>query len=99
MSTSNGVFNQVVLFTNVDTVSDVNALKNWLKANPVEILVPLATPIETDIPEETMTAYRNLCTNYPSTVIQNDSGAGMEVEYVADTKQFILDQIKALVQA
>ena len=99
LSTSNGVFNQVVLFTNVDTVSDVNALKNWLKANPVEILVPLATPIETDIPEETMTAYRNLCTNYPSTVIQNDSGAGMEVEYVADTKQFILDQIKALVQA
>lgn len=99
LSTSNGVFNQVVLFTNVDTVSDVNALKNWLKANPVEILVPLAAPIETDIPEETMTAYRNLCTNYPSTVIQNDSGAGMEVEYVADTKQFILDQIKALVQA
>lgn len=99
LSTSNGVFNQVVLFTNVDTVSDVNALKNWLKANPVEILVPLATPIETDIPEETMTAYRNLYTNYPSTVIQNDSGAGMEAEYVADTKQFILDQIKALVQA
>lgn len=99
LSTSNGVFNQVVLFTNVDTVSDVNALKNWLKANPVEILVPLATPIETDIPEESMTAYRNLYTNYPSTVIQNDSGAGMEVEYVADTKQFVLGQIKVLVQA
>lgn len=99
LSTSKGIFNQVVLFTNVDAVSDVNTLKNWLKLNPVEILVPLATPIETDIPEETMTAYRNLYTNYPSTVIQNDSGAGMEVEYVADTKQFILDQIKALVQA
>lgn len=99
LSTSNGVFNQVVLFTNVDTVSDVNALKNWLKANPVEILVPLAAPIETDIPEETMNVYRRLYTNFPSTVIQNDSGAGMEVEYVADTKQFILDKIKALVQA
>lgn len=46
-----------------------------------------------------MNAYRKLYTNYPSTVIQNDAGAGMEVEYVADTKQFILDQIKALVQA
>lgn len=99
LSTSNGVFNQVVLFTNVDTVSDVNALKNWLKANPVEILVPLAAPIETDIPEETMTAYRNLCTNYPSTVIQNDSGAGMEVEYVADTKSYIDNKLKELVQA
>lgn len=99
LSASNGVFNQVVLFTNVDTVSDVNALKNWLKANPVEILVPLAAPIETDIPEETMTAYRNLCTNYPSTVIQNDSGAGMEVEYVADTKSYIDNKLKELVQA
>lgn len=99
LSTSNGIFSQVVLFTNVDTVNDVNALKNWLKLNPVEILVPLAAPIETDIPEETMNAYRKLYTNYPSTVIQNDAGAGMEVEYVADTKQFILDQIKALVQA
>lgn len=99
LSTSNGVFNQVVLFTNVDTVSDVNALKNWLKANPVEILVPLAAPIETDIPEETMTAYRNLYTNYPSTVIQNDSGAGMEVEYVADTKSYIDNKLKELVQA
>lgn len=99
LSTSNGVFNQVVLFTNVDTVSDVNALKNWLKANPVEILVPLATPIETDIPEETMNVYRRLYTNFPSTVIQNDSGAGMEVEYVADTKSYIDNKLKELVQA
>ena len=78
---------------------NANKFKEILKTNNLEICYQLATPIETDIPEETMTAYRNLCTNYPSTVIQNDSGAGMEVEYVADTKQFILDQIKALVQA
>lgn len=82
-----------------EQISTVTDLKAWLKENPVTVIYGLAYPIETDIPEETMTAYRNLCTNYPSTVIQNDSGAGMEVEYVADTKQFILDQIKALVQA
>ena len=99
LSTSNGIFSQVVLFTNVDTVNDVNALKNWLKLNPVEILVPLSAPIETDIPEETMTAYRNLCTNYPSTVVENDAGAGMEVEYVADTKSYIDNKLKELIQA
>lgn len=82
-----------------EQISTVTDLKAWLKENPVTVIYGLAYPIETDIPEETMTAYRNLYTNYPSTVIQNDSGAGMEVEYVADTKQFILDQIKALVQA
>lgn len=82
-----------------EQISTVTDLKAWLKENPVTVIYDLAYPIETDIPEETMTAYRNLYTNYPSTVIQNDSGAGMEVEYVADTKQFILDQIKALAQA
>lgn len=82
-----------------ERISTVTDLKAWLKENPVTVIYDLAYPIETDIPEETMTAYRNLYTSYPSTVIQNDSGAGMEVEYVADTKQFILDQIKALVQA
>lgn len=82
-----------------EQISTVTDLKAWLKENPVTVIYGLAYPIETDIPEETMTAYRNLYTNYPSTVIQNDSGAGMEVEYVADAKQFILEQIKALVQA
>lgn len=77
---------------------DADQFRKWLIDNNVQIIEQI-NPIETDIPEETMTAYRNLYTNYPSTVIQNDSGAGMEVEYVADTKQFILDQIKALVQA
>lgn len=80
-------------------INEISKFKSWLSENPTTILYILAAPIETDIPEETMTAYRKLYTNYPSTVIQNDSGAGMEVEYVADTKQFILDQIKALVQA
>lgn len=79
-------------------VGDDAEFKKWLIDNNVQIIEQI-NPIETDIPEETMQAYQKLYTNYPSTVIQNDSGAGMEVEYVADTKQFILDQIKALVQA
>lgn len=81
------------------TDGELQVWTTHLQTNPIEVLYILATPIETDIPEETMNVYRRLYTNFPSTVIQNDSGAGMEVEYVADTKQFILDQIKALVQA
>ena len=86
----------IYLTTGHETIEE---LKAWLNTNPVTVLYVLNTSTETDIPEETMNAYRKLYTNYPSTVIQNDSGAGMEVEYVADTKQFILDQIKAIVQA
>lgn len=100
-TTEEGIANLSTLYVRVDKTKadNANKFKEFLKTNNLEICYQLATPIETDIPEETMTAYRNLCTNYPTTVIQNDSGAGMEVGYIADTKQFILDQIKALVQA
>lgn len=100
-TTEEGIANLTTLYVRIDKTKadNANKFKEILKTNNLEICYQLATPIETDIPEETMTAYRKLYTNYQSTVIQNDSGAGMEVEYVADTKQFILDQIKALVQA
>lgn len=100
-TTEEGIANLTTLYVRIDKTKadNANKFKEILKTNNLEICYQLATPIETDIPEETMNAYRKLYTNYPSTVIQNDSGAGMEVEYVADTKQFILDQIKALVQA
>lgn len=100
-TTEEGIANLTTLYVRIDKTKadNANKFKEILKTNNLEICYQLAAPIETDIPEETMTAYRKLYTNYPSTVIQNDSGAGMEVEYVADTKQFILDQIKALVQA
>lgn len=87
------------VFKPYGAINEIRKFTSWLSENPTTILYILATPIETGIPEETIQAYRKLYTNYPSTVMQNDSGAGMEVEYVADTKQFILDQIKALVQA
>lgn len=77
---------------------DAGQFRKWLIDNNVQIIEQI-NPIETDIPEDTMTAYRNLRTNYPSAVIQNDSGAGMEVEYVADTKSYIDNKLKELVQA
>lgn len=100
-TTEEGIANLTTLYVRIDKTKadNANKFKEFLKTNNLEICYQLSAPIETDIPEETMTTYRKLYTNYPSTVIQNDSGAGMEVEYVADTKQFILDQIKALVQA
>lgn len=94
---SNYIYVRIKL-SRLSGVGDAAEFKKWLIDNNVQIIEQI-NPIETDIPEETMQAYQKLYTNYPSTVIQNDSGAGMEVEYVADTKQFILDQIKALVQA
>lgn len=45
------------------------------------ILFPLATPIETDLTPEQITAYQSLHTNYPTTTVMNDEGAGMKAIY------------------
>lgn len=71
------------IFENVDN------FKQWLIENPIEILYKLETPIERDLTPEEITAYKALHTNYPVTTILNDAGAGMVVEYVADTKHYI----------
>lgn len=100
-TTEEGIANLSTLYVRVDKTKadNANKFKEFLKTNNLEICYQLSAPIETDIPEETMTAYRKLYTNYPTTVIQNDSGAGMEVEYVADTKSYIDNKLKELIQA
>lgn len=60
------------------TIEDV---KNWLDQNPVTVYAPLATPIETDLTPEQITAYQSLHTNYPTTTVMNDEGAGMKAIY------------------
>lgn len=54
-----------------------------------EILVRLATPIETPLTAEEIAAFKALRTNYPNTTILNDAGAWMSVKYNADTKTYV----------
>lgn len=77
---------------------------NWLKArkeagNPVIVRYALKTPIERDLTQEEIAAYKALCTYGPTTVVSNDAGAGMEATYVADTKAYIDKKFKELNQA
>lgn len=82
-----------------ERANTVEKFKEWLKTHNVTVIYGLAKPIEKDIPQETLTAYKKLHSNYPSTVIQNDSGAGMELSYVADTKNYTDNKIKEAVSA
>lgn len=61
----------------------VNAVKG------TKVYYPLATPIETPLTDEEIIAYKTLHSNKPTTIITNDAGCFMEVEYVADTKTHI----------
>lgn len=75
------------------------ALRDYFKNNKTTVHIAMKDPNYTDIPQETLVAYKKLHSNYPSTVIQNDSCAGMELSYVADTKNYTDNQIKEAVSA
>ena len=61
-------------------------LANWkahLAAHPLEVMTYLETPIETDLSDEEMAAYKAMHTYSPTTTVSNDAGAWMKVGYKA----------------
>lgn len=88
------------------TGKDTEAAKNWFaqkyaEGNPVKVLYVLATPIETDLTTEQLTALKQLRTYQTVTNITTDSEpqVGMEVEYTADTKTWIENKFTELAQS
>lgn len=71
----------------------VQKLKEWLKTNNVVVYYTLETPIKTELTQ--VEACKKLHTYYPTTVISNSEDCEMEVEYVADTKNYIDNKISA----
>lgn len=71
----------IFLFVNKDEFPDLNTANEFFMENPVEFLVGLATPIETELPAEEIAAYKTLHTYSPTTTVSNDAGAWMKVGY------------------
>lgn len=65
------------------------AAREYISENPLHFMIALAEPEEIPLTDSILTAYAALHTNYPTTTVLNDSGAGMEAEYVADTNNYI----------
>ena len=83
------------------TEDSVSAFKAYLaeqyaNGNPVTVYYVLATPIETPLPAEELAQYATLHSNKPNTTVFNDAGAGLAVEYVADTKNYIDQKLAAI---
>ena len=58
------------------TSDDINA---WLAEHPMDIMYPLATPIEHDLTRDEIQAYQNLVTYAGTTIVENDADCYMEV--------------------
>lgn len=63
------------------------------------VMYALATPIETPIPADEMSAYRAMMSQYPHTTVYNDAGAGMAVDYIADTQLYINNKLVSISEA
>lgn len=81
------------MFTD-ESVSNVSAFRSKLQAlyaagTPVVTFDCLATPVESPLTEEALSAYRALHLYAPETTVTSDSGVGIAVAYTADTKRYL----------
>lgn len=66
------------------------------KMQGAKVVYEMVAPIETALSAGEMAAYAALHTNKPNTTVFNDSGAGIKLAYVADTKTYIDNKITAI---
>ena len=76
----------------------LEAWKTHLSVNPLYVIYPRITPIETPLSDAEINTFRALHSNKPNTTILNDAGAHMAVAYVADTKTYIDNKIKEMME-
>ena len=74
-----------------DSTPEQNAIavKKYLKTNPLHFIGQSKTSEFESFPEEMQQIFNALHANYPTTVITNDAGAGMELTYITDTKNYV----------
>lgn len=77
----------------------LDALNAYLAANEVIVQVALQTPVETALSAAEQEAFAALRTKYGNTTAYNDACAGMQLDYVADTKLYIDQKITAIATA
>ena len=101
-----GHFNSLVdsgwlhLYFNYDNGTiGLKAFRELIASNPLVVMTYLDAPIETDLTQEQLQAYKSLTTFKQTSIISNDACAQMEVEYVADTKAYIDNKLQEIAQA
>ena len=100
----NGIFVDVAgLYIKISkkylTEYTVDALKTYLRDNPITVVGLLKEPIVTELSSDEVQKILALHTNKPNTTIWNDQEAEMQVTYVADTKSYIDKKFKELSDA
>lgn len=81
-----------------ETITTLEQWKEWITENPIEMIYHTKNQEFVPLAEEEQDAIRALKTYYPTTVISTDGGEvdpDIEVNYVADTKNYIDNKVAA----
>ena len=76
---ANGYF-----YINIENITTLNELQQYLQQSPMTLNAILATPVETTLTPAELAAYKALTTYAPDTVVQASDGAGLKLDYQRD---------------
>lgn len=71
-------------YINIENITSVDELQQYLQQTPMTLTALLATPIETPLTPAEIAAYKALTTYAPDTVVQASDGAGVKLGYQRD---------------
>ena len=74
----------MLLYINIENITTLDELWQYLQQNPMTLTAILATPIETPLAPAELAAYKALTAYGPDTVVQAGDGAGVKLEYQRD---------------
>lgn len=90
-------YNATVSFPPDSPINSLEIFQSLISETSAEIIYLLATPIEHDLTPELIAKFEQLHTYYPTTNLFASDNAGVEVQYLADTKLYIDGKLKSLV--
>ena len=96
-----GAHGKTLQFLCYDYENNLDGWKAYLSAQaaagtPMTMVLGLVNPVETALPQETIEAYKVLCTAKGETTISNDGPAFMKLSYIADTKLHFEQRLAAI---
>lgn len=71
-------------YINIENITSLGLLQQYLQQTPMTLTAILATPIETPLTPAEIAAYKALTAYGPDTVVQAGDGAGVKLEYQRD---------------
>lgn len=79
-----GYGNQIRLYVDQDEIKTLDAAKEFIEKNQIEIMYEVNVHVETPLTPAELAAYKALTTYAPNTVVQASDGAGVKLGYQRD---------------